>query len=227
MCQCWHPWKPHKSQTAGAELPQIPDLQCFHILHPQFSLTRSPPPWRSGKHFAVWQAPNFANNSRMAERSSRNGGGRGTVAGRIAPETEVLTSAGCPHEIDKWAAANFHAPRHSGDRGPIAKVCGREAERIRVSSCCSCVAWHDRKKAASQRVKGVMVWMWTLTIDTLSTRGSIYFSKNNSILKTIFVIYNKQELNRKFLLIGWRVYEYMSKIVHSKIRKIVFQFLLI
>lgn len=35
----------------------------------------------------------------------------------------TLTSAGCRHEIDKWAAASCHAPRHSDDRGPTAKVC--------------------------------------------------------------------------------------------------------
>jgi len=93
-------------------------------------------------------------------------GGEGKeLLGTIAAETEVLTSAGCPHEIDKWAAANFHAPRRSGDRGPTAKVCGRKAEGIRVSSCCSCVA--RQEKGGLQRVKGGKMRMWTLAIDTL------------------------------------------------------------
>ncbi|KAI8036251.1 hypothetical protein M5D96_010844, partial [Drosophila gunungcola] len=147
-----HPFEWEKSKIPQ-KLFSPPEKQCVNVdtlgnrtkakppeqSHPRSQISNVPspnfPPRQSGKHFAVWQAPNFANNSRMAERKSRRLRRKkaekvwGEFLGRIAAETEVLTSAGCPHEIDKWAAANFHAPRHSGDRGPTAKVCGIEKRK--------------------------------------------------------------------------------------------------
>lgn len=136
MCQCWHlpcstrtaQHKPHKAKPNRRRQGNPPQREPATLSYPLYQLSIPPLPTLPHSHFklelCVVNILRLQHQTLQITHAWQRGkwlrGRRGMV---YRKRKWTLTSAGCRHEIDKWAAASCHAPRHSDDRGPTAKVC--------------------------------------------------------------------------------------------------------